>query len=593
MTARDDEQAATEAVPVRADEAPAVEAPAEAAVASSAPGDTAAPAVEAPPSVGAAASVWTRRRVAMMAAVALAWTFASPVHLPLNNPNEGVRVFMVKALVDERTFAINGVMQKWGYIDDKSIRDGKLYSSKAPLTAMIGAVAYGAARLIIDPLDRVPLTRFLQVFGDAVPNFLLLLVFAAALWRRVRDPVVGDLVVLGVAVGSCVLAYVHCFSGHTFAALGTGIALLLVSDDGGLRRPARLVLIGLCAATAVGVEYPALVGVVPLGVLLLWRERRRLPSTLLWGTLGALPPVALTTIAQHYQYGAFWKTGYAMLENRQYNQLHSTGFFGISELKIDRLGMVLFSAETGLFFFSPFLLVGALWLLYAIARGRAPRDEGLAILVGSLALFAFISGHTGWRGGWTVGPRYVSELVALFALPTALAFDRLAARRPLLARSALGAMVVVAFVHSGLPSVFFPHLPEVYRNPVYEMALPFVARGFSPDTWALWAGASARVSGLLLVVVVFLPLAFVAARPALVLGAGVAAVLVVFVFPLASTTDPAARSVESHRNMGNWIPDEGNPYLATPALREQGRAWLCVDEGAKGAQLLQAKGCAP
>ena len=75
-------------------------------------------------------------------AVAFLYLCTSPYHRGLNNPNEMVRVYMTKALVDDGTPAIDSVIRQWGGVDDKAIRDGKLYSSKAPLQSLTGVPVY-------------------------------------------------------------------------------------------------------------------------------------------------------------------------------------------------------------------------------------------------------------------------------------------------------------------------------------------------------------------------------------------------------------------------------------------------------------------
>ncbi len=544
------------------------------------------------------------RRIALLAAIGLAFVFASPVHLPINNPNEGVRVYMVKAIVDDHTFAINDVMKKWGYIDDKSVRDGKLYSSKAPLMSMIGVATYGLARLVIDPLDRVPLTRFLRITADALPCFLLLLIFARGVWRRTKDEVIGDLVVVGTALGSCVLAYVHVFSGHSLAALATGVALIVALESGvdvvdDRRRARRLFVAGLAMASAVGAEYPAAVGIVPLALLLLWRQRQRALSAVGWLAAGGALPVVLVMVAHHVMFGRPWQTGYAMLENKQYNQLHGQGFFGIGDFQLERLAATLFSSEIGLFFYSPFLVAGVLWIIMALVRPRAgwTRDVGIAVCCSILFLCMFISGHAGWRGGWVVGPRYVSELVALFAIPAAFAFDALAERRPLLARAACAGLVTVAVVHSGLPGLFYPHLPETYRNPVYEFILPLVGRGFTPDSVALWLGASPRLSSIFVVVVLFAPLVIVTTRRLADLGpstfgAGVAVIVMIVVMPNVAKTAPHTRAMEMRHQMNNWWPAAGNPVV-DGVKPPPPRAQIAFDHAHEAFPRLQKDGCAP
>jgi hypothetical protein len=56
----------------------------------------------------------------LLAAMMVALCCASPLHLALNNPNEGVRVFMVAAMVEDHRLSIDQVVERWGYIDDKA-----------------------------------------------------------------------------------------------------------------------------------------------------------------------------------------------------------------------------------------------------------------------------------------------------------------------------------------------------------------------------------------------------------------------------------------------------------------------------------------
>ena len=77
------------------------------------------------------------------------WLF--PYSEPLNNPNEMVRVYAVRAIVEARTYAIgtrdatgdHGLpTDQWGYVNDKAMKcsdggkppdcKGKLYQAKAP-----------------------------------------------------------------------------------------------------------------------------------------------------------------------------------------------------------------------------------------------------------------------------------------------------------------------------------------------------------------------------------------------------------------------------------------------------------------------------
>lgn len=568
-------------------------------------------------------SLHAGRRAAVFAAIVVAALAASPLHLPLNNPNEGVRVFAAKALVEHGTFAIDEVVREWGYIDDKARREGRLYSSKAPLMSLLGAAAYALVHPFTGDLGRPALTRLCRFAGDALPSIVVAFLLWRGLRRRARDPVVADLVTTGAVLGSGVLASLQVFSGHALAALAPAAALLLVleADDAdppgeGRQREGRrfhLPAAGLLLAAAVGAEYPALLACVPVVGLAVVQAARRHPqrsvraaAAAFWRlVIGAAPIVVAVSLAHAAMFGAPWRTGYSFLENQGYREVVAGTFFGIGAPHLDVLLAVLVSPEIGLFFVSPFLVVG---LAFALIRLWAREDRAWAVpvIVGTVLMLAFIAGFRGWRGGWSVGPRYISEVIGLLAVPTALAFDRLSAARPVAARALLAALVAVGLVHAGIAGMFFPHLSDVYRNPVYEMMLPLVARGVSPDSIFLLMGLGPRASTVLLLVALALPLvlALVHGRDrhdrlglGLGLGAAAAAVALALVAgPALARTDPARAALETRRLLDNWRPAAGVPLLAeTTTARgvEDTRALVAVDRARLAWPLALSRGCAP
>lgn len=554
------------------------------------------------------------RALAVPLAIAACVAFASPLHSPLNNPNEGVRVYAAKALVEQGTFAIDAVVARWGYIDDKAKRDGHLYSSKAPLVSLLAAAGYAVVHPFTGDLERPALTRLSRVAGDILPSLAIAWVLWRALRRRLKDAVVAELSLVGMVLGSGVLASLQVLSGHAIAALAPAAALLLARPSAGedeRARRLRLGLVGLLLAAAVGAEYPAILAAAPLGVWVLVEERRR--DAILWLILGALPVVIAVAVAHTAMFGAPWRTGYSFLENRQYQEVVAGTLFGIGAPDLGVLRTVLWSPAVGLWFYSPLLLVGALAALAQARRGAergeqhgeergGERGAARAVLVASVLLLLFIAGFRGWRGGWSVGPRYVSELIGLWGVPAALCFDRLASTRPTLARAALAALVAVGLLHSGIAGMFFPHLSDVFANPVPEMMLPLVARGFAPSSLPLWLGASPATAALACLLLLFLPflLALVAVErpsgwraPLALLAAPIGALLVtLLVDPALARTRGGAGALEARRMMDNWRPEEGNPLLAADPARRP-RTLLAIDRARDAFPMLTRDGCAP
>ncbi len=538
------------------------------------------------------------RELAVPAAIAACVAMASPLHTPLNNPNEGVRVFAAKAVVEHGTLAIDAVVAQWGYIDDKAQHGGHLYSSKAPLTSLLAAAGYAMVHPVTGDLSRATLTRVARVCGAAVPCLVLAFFAWRGLRRRLREPVIADLSVVGMVLGSGVLASVNVLSGHGIAALVPAVALLYARgapDEAPRTRRARLAGVGLALAAAVGAEYPALLMALPLGGLVLWCDRRR--DTALWLALGALPVVLAVSGAHAAMFGAPWRTGYSFLENRQYQEVVAGTLFGIGAPDPSVWRAVLVSPALGLWFFSPLLAVGAAAALTDLRR-RDERAQAIAVVVASALLLLFIAGFRGWRGGWSVGPRYLSELIGLWAVPAATCFDRLARTRPSTALASLSALVAVGVVHAGVAGMFFPHLSDTFANPVYEMMLPLVARGFAPASLPLLVGAPPAMVAIACVLVLAAPLglALLPLGRALALriaGAALGAVLLgIALGPLLPRTPGGAGALEARRMMDNWRPEEGNPLLAADRARSP-RTLLAVDRARDALPVLLRDGCAP
>jgi hypothetical protein len=117
---------------------------------------------------------------------------------------------------------------------------------------------------------------------------------------------------------------------------------------------------------------------------------------------------------------------------------------------------------------------------------RRDRAVGVVILGTALSMTFLIGMMNNWRGGWTVGPRYLATLIpalglaslaGLDAIHASLARDR--ALQRVITLFAAGA-TLSGFVASGLVSATFPHVPEQFGSPFFEMAGPVLRDGFVP-----------------------------------------------------------------------------------------------------------------
>lgn len=520
--------------------------------------------------------------------IALLYLATSPYHAGLNNPNEMVRVYMTRALVELDTFAIDAVVRDWGWVDDKSKRDGKLYSSKAPLQSLVGVPAYHVGVPLLDvlglPRDARHVTHVLRIFGSAL--FGIAFAWLLLAWSRRRAVELGAPEDLGTAVGltlalgTMLYPYSLLFTGHLLAAVAAGGAYLAAvglarTAVGTTRFRALGLLGGFAAAAAPFAEYPAalVAGPALVGALWLtpgWMWRAQLAG---WFLLGGLPVFALGLWAHDQMWGSAFATGYSFLENRAYEAVHAKGFFGVGVPTLEGLSGALFSPETGLFFYSPVLLLG---LAAAVARAAVPSERptpserGHRVLaVTALVAFAlqvlFISSHGNWRGGWTLGPRYVIPLAPLLGL---WVVEALAAPRLWAWIAAFGAASIAL---TGFAAALYPHLSDVYTNPLATFVWPSYLRGEMSYGLGHALGLEGTAANLVHALPLLFAISYVAtaglaaepvglsrrvprptARRGVVVG-GVAAAVVVLLASIPED-DPVAAAKENRRLWGFWEP---------------------------------------
>ena len=431
----------------------------------------------------------TRRGRLILLGVLLGWLWPFPYFNTLladgtiNNPNEVTRVYAVAASVDDKSWSIDGPIKRWGGVDDKAKRDGKLYSSKAPGTTLVGAPIYQAYRLFGPALSKRGLTWFLRVVVGLPLSLFLLLLLRREL-ARFHDENRVDGLMLCAGLGSMIYPYTLVFAGHAMAAACVFAAYVYGrrSDHKGM------VLFGLFAAAAPAMEYPHALAILPLGLRYLLAEGRdlaRLAKRFALACAGGAVPIIATCYAQAQMFGSASKTGYSFLENTAYKDLHGAGFFGISLPQIERIGAAFFSLELGLFVFTPLLLLGAIGLCHP--KSVFARNERAWLLALIALELIFLAGHSGWRGGWSIGPRYILPIVPFLFLGLAAPF------RPAL----LGTLAGVSVLICGLPSALYPHLSDVFSNPWASFVLPAIKSGLAPYQPGPFAGGASWGPGFL------------------------------------------------------------------------------------------------
>jgi len=446
----------------------------------------------------------------------------------LNNPNELVRVYMARAIVEEHTYAIGRrvalgnrlvdtgpIYSDWGYVNDKALVCddprarppgcvGTLYAVKAPATTLLGLPVVAALRALLPhPPSRTQYVFALRWLVIILPTVLLWLFVRRFLRASGAGEPLALSVTLAAAFGSLSLTYGQLYAGHNLAAIGLGLAFLATfwpragapiwpndqETAPGLSEgesPSQLPIwsagqeslaaaaVGFGTALAIAAEYPAGPACVILGLGWLWARRPGL-RRLLWAALGAAGPLFALAHFQHAAFGSLFATPYAHQENAQFIQDLSQGPLGISPPTVERLFGSLFSPFLGLFYWAPWTAL----IVFAAVRLRRSLPGLTACAVAGYYLVFQIT-HAFWRSGWVVGPRYTTPMIPCLALAVGLSLSRLRRVDQPLALGIFGGLAAAAVGATGLASAVCQGFPEEVFNPLREIVGPLLAHGYVP-----------------------------------------------------------------------------------------------------------------
>lgn len=468
-----------------------------------------------PPTPARRATAWLMRRWWALA-IGVVFVYAFPHYPQIRSANELPRVYLVMAMADHGTFAIDHGVRRWGATADVSPSGGHHYSNKAPGSSMLALPAYAALRGATHAVaGREPTLGEMMWTFRLWTGVLPTLAFLVLLWGflgRFTPADDGDAARRGAlaiyAVGSMAIVYSVLFISHQLSAVCVATAWILtvrVVDDG---RDARWMLAaGTLAGAAPLVDYQAVFAAVPVAVwatVRLWQTRRG-AAPFVWAALGAAVPIALLLYYHDACFGSPLRTGYAASETFAAN--HQKGFLGMDTLRWRAFVGSTVAPDNGLVFFCPALLLalpgwGVMWR-------RGQRGHVAVTVAVAVIYLLFISSINFWRGGWQLGPRYITAMLP-FLLPPIAAALAAAARWPAVRGAALGLGGVGVVVYAA-SIVEFPHFPEKFKNPLYEVTWRLVGDGLAapnlggalglPGAWSLapYALLVAAVWGAVLV----------------------------------------------------------------------------------------------
>ncbi|MDP8215415.1 MAG: hypothetical protein RAO92_02705 [Candidatus Euphemobacter frigidus] len=213
----------------------------------------------------------------------------------------------------------------------------------------------------------------------------------------------------------------------------------------------------------------------------------RAPKLLLF-FLGCAIPVGVTFYYHWKCFGGPLQFPYYHETYRLFTIAHQRGIAGVSfpgslhELggQLSALFQLLISPYRGLFFYSPFLLLGLFGIVKMI-RHPGWKQEGWLFLSITAVYFVFLSAFSDWEGGWSMGPRHLVPLLPFLVTAVIFQIGKSVGkiRRILAWILAPTALIAIAFVFIG--TVVFPYFPKEFKNPLYDLSWLFLIQGkFAP-----------------------------------------------------------------------------------------------------------------
>lgn len=381
--------------------------------------------------------------------VALAW-----FQRPVQNPNENSRLAPVLAAYWQRTLQIDpyhAVRPTW--TSDKSVREGHVYSDKAPGSSFLAALGYAPLhaweRVTGRQASYVARKQAMTIAAVGIPlaaalTALFALVGAAAGRRRAAATT-------GVALlATPLLPYGSTLFGHALAGALLFLAFALLRRATDRPPPTRwrdLAGAGALLGLTVVTEFPA----APAGLLvtayglhrLARRGELRRARTWVAPLLGGAPFLVGLGLWNWACFGSPFSIGYENLAVPGFRRLHEAGLVGVRVPSLATAFYVTLHPARGLFVTAPVLLL-AFPGLVAMAR-RGWRWEA-ALCLGTFLSFLLVNaGFPLWWGGYTYTARHLVPAIPFLVLPLAFLGRRwLWAAAPLVLASAVQTLAAAA-----------------------------------------------------------------------------------------------------------------------------------------------------
>ena len=381
-----------------------------------------------------------------------------------HSANEGSAFALIKSMVEEGKLSIN-TFKDYASVDISKY-NGNYYSDKPPGRSFMGIPVYILDKLFGFTSD-FQVYMSLELLTSLFSALGVVVFYKFTIFLNIDKK---HALILSFVYGFATILFTFSktFFAHPYSAFFNLLALytLLLALESNQRK--YLIYSGVAMGISFLMEYTNILVIAVFGIYYLYRNRlKNIPNIFMLG----ISFLAIASILLVYDYLIFGNP-FTTTESYQlsYGNILQTQLFKTAELKNGLYGL-LFSETSGLFYFSPVLLLSIPGLLYWIRNDfyntkTKNRFLGLVLFLSFAAILIFYAAKEGWRGGNSYGPRYLLVVIPFLVIPIAEFFRRYGKYN--LFWLVFAALLIYSIFVSALGALVDPTPAELFTAPVYQ-----------------------------------------------------------------------------------------------------------------------------
>lgn len=380
------------------------------------------------------------------------------------------RLALTYAIVDKGTLRIDDyVNHPWYETQDRAYYHGHYFSDKIIGLSLLAVPVYWGIERAAGLVGKDPkpdLSRYgITVATVSLPAALLAVVLLRILTLLGLPPPTSCAVVLFFAFGTILFPFSSLFYAYlpSLFFLMTVLYLMLRWQEADTPKEEKPWLAGLLVGLALICEYTLAVpaALVSFGYLI-HLKGRRLAVLSFCGTMAI--PLLIFAAYNFSCFGNPFSLPYAHLEHPEFAEGMGQGLMGVHRFQWYVLYLITISPYRGIFFYSPFLLLGfpGIW---AGIRQPIAHHRWLAWMVLAIVIYYFVlnASYYMWWGGGTLLARHLVPMLPFLAVAFAW--------MPLRLRPVLMVLGFVSIILIGSQSVVEPHFRPL--EPDTDLYIPW------------------------------------------------------------------------------------------------------------------------